>query len=162
MRFYRAAPDNDGTLDTSLLASAREYVDYADKLSGDPGERRHREEVDPPRVLTLNQPVEARLGAGDREMSRDLDESSVGAYNDLFQFTLTEPMRTDIVLVCDPCTPHLTLTGADGAKIEGDAARFSNRSRIRRDLEAGLYFVWAGATRREDIGEYTLTVGPRD
>jgi hypothetical protein len=162
IRNYRAAPDDDGTLDYRALATARGYVDYADKLSGDPGERRHREAVGPPPVLTLNQPVEARLGAGDREMPRGLDGSSAGAYNDLFQFTLTEPMRTDIVLVCDPCTPHLTLTGADGAKIEGDAAGYTNRSRIRRDLEAGTYFLWAGATSRGHVGEYTLTVGPRE
>ena len=113
-------------------------------------------------MLSLNQPMEARLGAGDREMARDLDGSSAGAYNDLFQFTLTEPMRTEIVLLCDPCRPHLTLTGAEGDKLEGDAAGYTNRSRIRRDLEAGTYYIWAGATGRGDVGEYTLTVGPRE
>ena len=162
VRYYRAAPDNDGTLDSSDLAWARGYVDYADKLSGAPGERRYKEDAGELRVIALSQPVEARLGAGDREMDRDLDGSSAGAYNDLFQFTLTEPMRTEIVLLCDPCRPHLTLTGADGAKIEGDAAGYSGRSRIRRDLEAGTYYIWAGATSRGDVGEYTLTVGPRE
>ena len=159
MRYYRAAPDNDGTLDTGDLLWAGSYVDYADQLSGDAGERHHKEDAADPRVVTLSQPVEARLGAGDREMDRALDGSSAGAYNDVFRFTLTEPMRTDIVLVCDPCRPHLTLTGADGEKIEGDAG--SSRSRIRRDLEAGTYYIWAGATGRGDVGEYTLTVSPR-
>jgi hypothetical protein len=159
MRYYRAAPDNDGTLDAGDLLWARGYVDYADQLSGDAGERHYIEDAGELRVIALSQPVEARLGAGDREMDRDLDGSSAGAYNDLFQFTLTEPMRTDIVLVCDPCRPHLTLTGADGAKIEGDAG--SSRSRIRRDLEAGTYYIWAGATSRGDVGQYTLTVSPR-
>ena len=162
VRYYRAAPDDDGTLDSSDLAWARGYVDYADKLSGDPGEKRYKEDAGELRVITLSQPVEARLGAGDREMDRDLDGSSAGAYNDLFQFTLTEPMRTEIVLLCDPCRPHLTLTGADGEKIEGDAAGYSSRSRIRRDLEAGTYYIWAGATSRGDVGQYTLTVGPRE
>jgi hypothetical protein len=159
MRYYRAAPDDDGTLDTGDLLWAGSYVDYADQLSGDAGERHHKEDAADPRLITLSQPVEARLGAGDREMDRALDGSSAGAYNDLFRFTLTEPMRTDIVLVCDPCRPHLTLTGADGEKIEGDAG--SSRSRIRRDLEAGTYYIWAGATSRGDVGQYTLTVSPR-
>ena len=162
VQYYRAAPDDDGTLAGRDLRRAREYVDYADKLSGAPGERRHREDAGEVRVLSLNQPVGARLGAGDREMARDLDGSSAGAYNDLFQFTLTEPMRTEIVLLCDPCRPHLTLTGAEGEKLEGDAAGYTNRSRIRRDLEAGTYYIWAGATGRGDVGEYTLTVGPRE
>ena len=113
-------------------------------------------------MLVLNQIVEARLGAGDREMARELDGSSAGAYNDLFQFTLTEPMRAEIVLLCDPCRPHLTLTGTNGEKIEGDAARYGRRSRIRRDLEAGTYYIWAGATSRGDVGEYTVEVGPRE
>jgi hypothetical protein len=139
VRYYRAAPDDDGTLAGRDLRRARGYVDYADKLSGAPGERRHREDAGELRVLSLNQPMEARLGARDREMARDLDGSSAGAYNDLFQFTLTEPMRTEIVLLCDPCRPHLTLTGAEGEKLEGDAAGYTNRSRIRRDLEAGTY-----------------------
>ena len=159
MRYYRAAPDNDGTLDTGDLLWAGSYVDYADQLSGDAGERHHKEDAADPRVVTLSQPVEARLGAGDREMDRALDGSSAGAYNDVFRFTLTEPMRTDIVLVCDPCRPHLTLTGADGEKIEGDAG--ASRSRIRRDLDAGTYYIWAGATSRGDVGQYTLTVSPR-
>jgi hypothetical protein len=162
VRYYTAAPDDDGTLAGRDLRRARGYVDYADKLSGAPGERRHREDAGELRVLSLNQPMEARLGAGDREMARDLDGSSAGAYNDLFQFTLTEPMRTEIVLLCDPCRPHLTLTGAEGEKLEGDAAGYTNRSRIRRDLEAGTYYIWAGATGRGDVGEYTLTVGPRE
>ena len=159
MRYYRAAPDNDGTLDIGDLLWAGSYVDYADQLSGDAGERHHKEDAADPRVITLGQPVEARVGAGDREMDRALDGSSAGAYNDVFRFTLTEPMRTDIVLVCDPCRPHLTLTGADGEKIEGDAG--SSRSRIRRDLDAGTYYIWAGATSRGDVGQYTLTVSPR-
>jgi hypothetical protein len=103
VQYYRADPDDDGTLDDSNLRRARGYVDYADKLTGAPGERRHREVAGVLRVLALKQPVEARLGAGDREMSRDLDGSSAGAYNDLFQFTLTEPMRAEIFLLCDPC-----------------------------------------------------------
>ncbi len=161
LRYYRASADSDGTLDSSDLRWARGYVDYADKLSGDPSEKRHREYIGATPVLVLNQPVEARLGAGDRKMARDLDESSDGAYNDVYQVTLAEPMRTEIVLRCDPCRPHLTLTGMDGEKLEGDAAGFSSRSRIRRDLEAGTYYIWAGATSRGDVGEYTLTVGLR-
>ena len=35
MRYYRAAPDNDGTLDAGDLLWAGSYVDYADQLSGD-------------------------------------------------------------------------------------------------------------------------------
>jgi hypothetical protein len=170
LRHYRQAPDRNSAgereLDMTELFRARAYVDYADKLSADSSEKDHREDAGETRVLVLNQIVEARLGAGDREMARELDGSSAGAYNDLFQFTLTEPMRAEIVLLCDPCRPHLTLTGADGKKIEGDAAGqgsfYSNRSRIRRDLEAGTYYIWAGATSRGDVGEYTLEVGPRE
>jgi len=162
VRYYRTAPDDDGTLAGRDLRRTRGYVDYADKLSGAPGERRHREDAGELRVLSLNQPMEARLGAGDREMARDLDGSSAGAYNDLFPFTLTEPMRTEIVLLCDPCRPHLTLTGAEREKLKGDAAGYTNRSRIRRDLEAETYYIWACATGRGDVGEYTLTVGPRE
>ena len=164
VQYYRAAPDDDGTLDRRDVILARKYVDYADRLSGDPGERHYREDAGEVHMITLNQPMEARLGAGDREMDRNLDRSSAGAYNDLFQLTLTEPMRTEIVLLCDPCRPHLTLTEANGEKIEGDAGGFfsSSRSRIRRDLEAGTYYIWAGATSRGHVGEYTLTVAPRE
>ena len=112
-------------------------------------------------MLVIGEPAEGRLGAGDRLMARSLDSSSTGAYNDLFQFTLTDPLRTDIVLRCTPCSPHLTLTDATGAKIEGDAGSRRDRSRIRRDLETGTYYVWAGTTGPNDVGEYTLEVGPR-
>ena len=163
LQHYRQAPDRgSGELSGPDLFRARGYVDYADKLSADSSEKGHREDAGETRVLVLNQIVEARLGAGDREMARELDGSSAGAYNDLFQFTLTEPMRAEIVLLCDPCRPHLTLTGTNGEKIEGDAARYGRRSRIRRDLEAGTYYIWAGATSRGDVGEYTVEVGPRE
>ena len=141
--------------------AAAEYVAYAERLGRDPDERRHRENGAETRVLVLNQLVEGRLGAGDRIMARSLDSSSTGAYNDLFQVTLREPMRTEIVLRCTPCAPHLTITDEAGAKIEGDAGRRGGRSRIRRDLEAGTYYIWAGTNAADDVGEYTLQVGPR-
>ena len=112
-------------------------------------------------MLAVGQPAGGRLGTGDREMVGTLDESSAGAYNDLFQFTLTQPMRTEIVLRCTPCAPHLTLADEAGVKIEGDAGSRGGRSRMRRDLEAGTYYVWAGTNAAGDVGEYTLEVGPR-
>ncbi len=137
------------------------FLSYATQLSADPSEASHTEDPEETRVLALSQLVEGRLGWGDREMAGVLDSSSEGAYNDLFQFTLTESMRTEIELRCTPCAPHLTVTDAAGAKIEGDAGRRGGRSRIRRDLEAGTYYIWAGTNKANDVGEYTLRVGPR-
>ena len=60
-----------------------------------------------------------------------------------------------------PCAPHLTLADEAGEKIAGDAGSRGGRSRIRRDLGAGTYYVWAGTNAASDVGEYTLEVGPR-
>ena len=146
--------------DHYTVDAAAAYIAYAERLGRDPDERRHTEDGEETRVLGLSQLAEGRFGAGDRIMARSLDSSSTGAYNDLFQFTLTEPMRTEIVLRCRPCAPHLTITDEAGAKIEGDSGRRGGRSRIRRDLEAGTYYVWAGTNGADDVGEYTLEVGP--
>jgi NADH dehydrogenase FAD-containing subunit len=50
------------------------------------------------------------------------------------------------------------------------AMRLERRLRRRDDVDvslvsrdnAGTYYIWAGATGRGDVGEYTLTVGPRE
>lgn len=145
-----------GSFDT-----ADAYIGYAIRLGADRSEESRTEGPAETRVLALGQPAAGRLGAGDREMAVELDRSSAGAYNDLFQFTVTEPMRAEIVLQCTPCAPHLTVTDEAGAKLEGDAGSQGGRSRIRRDLDAGTYYVWAGTNDPGDVGEYTLEVGPR-
>ncbi len=162
VRRYRGTLDDDPwDPDHYSVGAAAAYVAYAERLGRDPNERRHTEDGDETRVLAIGEPAEGRLGAGDVLMARSLDSSSTGAYNDLFQFTLTAPVPTEIVLRCTPCSPHLTLTDATGAKIEGDAGSRGGRSRIRRDLEAGTYYVWAGTNGPNDVGEYTLEVGPQ-
>ena len=161
--WYRGVLDSDynWTNRQDSFDTADAYLAYAIRLGGDRSERNWTESASETRVLAFGQPVEGRLGAGDREMTVELDSSSEGAYNDLFQFTLTEPMRTEIVLQCTPCAPHLTVTDAAGGKLEGDAGTRGGRSRIRRDLDAGTYYVWAGTNDSRDVGEYTLEVGPR-
>ena len=162
VRRYRAVlAADDFEPDGTATRAAAAYVTYAAALGSDPSEETHTEDADETRVVGLGQVADGRLGAGDREMDDALDRSSRGAYNDLFQFTLAEPLRTEIVLRCTPCTPHLTLTNAAGVKIEGDAGTRGGRSRIRRDLGAGTFYVWAGAMSRGDVGEYTLEIGPR-
>ena len=163
LRRYREPLESDyrWTARDQSFDGAVPYLRYAVELSSDPSEASHLEDPEETRVLALNQLVEGRLGWGDREMAGVLDSSSEGAYNDLFQFTLTDAMRTEIELRCTPCAPHLTVTDAAGAKIEGDAGSRGGRSRIRRDLEAGTYYIWAGTTKANDVGEYTLRVGPR-
>ena len=159
---YRGTLDDDPwDPDHYSVGGAAAYVTYAERLGRDPNERRHTEDGDETRVLVIGEPAEGRLGAGDVLMARSLDSSSTGAYNDLFQFTVTAPVPTEIVLRCTPCSPHLTLTDATGAKIEGDAGSRRGRSRIRRDLEAGTYYVWVGTNGPNDVGEYTLEVGPQ-
>jgi hypothetical protein len=163
LRRYREPLESDyrWTARDQSFDGAVPYLRYAVELSSEPSEASHLEDAEETRVLALNQLVEGRLGWGDREMAGVLDSSSEGAYNDLFQFTLTEAMRTEIELRCTPCAPHLTVTDAAGAKIEGDAGSRGGRSRIRRDLEAGTYYIWAGTTKAYDGREYTLRVGPR-
>ena len=160
-RYRETLNDDPWDPDHYSVGAAAAYVTYAERLGRDPNERRHTEDGDETRVVVIGEPAEGRLGAGDRLMARSLDSSSTGAYNDLFQLTLAAPVRTDIVLRCTPCSPHLTLTDATGAKIEGDAGSRGGRSRIRRDLEAGTYYVWAGTNGPNDVGEYTLEVAPR-
>ncbi len=95
-------------------------------------------------------------------MERALDSSSEGAYNDRYQWTITERIRAEVELRCYPCTgTHLTIDDAAGEKIEGDAGR-NGLSRIRRDLDPGTYYIWAGTNGPGVVGTYTLVARPRD
>jgi len=158
----RSQYDDDWADRDDEFRTARRWLDFATELAAEPDARDHREVGDETRVLVSGQQASGRLGFGDRIMSRSLDASSEGAYNDRYQWTITEPIRAEVELRCDPCAgPHLTIAGATGEKIEGDAGR-NGLSRIRRDLEPGTYYIWAGTNGPGTVGTYTLVARSRD
>lgn len=134
-------------------------LEYADRLARDREERDHRESPEP-RPMHVGTQVNGRLGTGDRQMPQQIDRSSIGAFNDVWDLQLAGAASLVITMESDVFQPHLTIVDATGRKVEGDMG-YGTRSEIRRTVPAGTYTIWAGAVTPRDIGTYSLTVRPR-
>jgi len=134
------------------------WADHALKLAGLPGEQTHRESDAKRPIQSSGPTVTGRLGYGDMLMPADLDRGSLNAYNDIYTFTIP-PGNNQLYLgmICRPCRPHLTLVGPGGKRVAADAA-LTKATIQQRNLPAGNYEVWAGASGAIEIGEYELAV----
>jgi hypothetical protein len=142
----------------SFMTWAAEWSEYAAELVIRPDENKHVETASDG-TITWNQTVMGRLGIGDRVMTRDLDASTAGGFNDRFTLEVASTIPyLRIVMTCRPCRPHLTLqSAATGRQIDGDAGNLGTSTIERRNVPAGVYYIWAG-TWQTQLGDYTLVV----
>jgi len=161
-RLYQAALDLTAwTNAAESWARAAKLVNYAATLASDPKEETHREKPSEATIL-LGQSVIGRLGVGDTMMSKDLDSSSTGSFNDVFRLELSSEVNIEIDLKNDGLyRAHLTLVDARGIKLEGDMGILDYGSTIRRKLSPGVYFIWAGASGPNQAFSYTLRVAAK-
>jgi hypothetical protein len=167
VRDYRV-PFGTGTLSasTTLWTSSSTYwrdaanqIAYAQELASRPGEESHQEDPAESDISTSAK-VSGRLGSGDRIMPSEVDRSTEGAFNDVYRLTVDRPMTISLALDARPCSAHLTLTDDAGKQIAG-SGRAGGSIRITKDLKPGVYHVWAGAQRPDEVGTYELTVAAR-
>ena len=157
-RLYQDALNRWGEKDSILStvpqddwSSARAFVDYAALLASYPGEKTHREKPSETSIM-VGASADGRLGVGDSIMSKELDRSSAGGFNDVFKVMLASQTNLDINLrTKGGCPPHLTLVDALGKKLDGSSGN------IRRNLNPGTYTIWAG-THPGYACLFTLTV----
>lgn len=162
------APFGAGTLITSttlwttsspMWRDATAKVAHARELASQSGEQSHRE--DPAeRDLSTSAQVSGRLGSGDRIMPEAVARSAAGAFNDVYRLTLDRPIKLTFALDTHQCSAYLTLTDEAGKPIAGSGGA-SGATRITKDLKPGVYHVWAGAQRPDEVGTYQLTVAGR-
>jgi hypothetical protein len=144
----------------SNWADAAKWVDYAALLASDPGEETHLEKSTETTIM-LGASVNGRLGVGDAIMSKELDSSSAGSFNDVFKLVLSSQTNLKIDLMGNgACSPHLTLVDAGGKKLGGSRS-WASPATIGRKLNPGSYFLWAGTYAPNEVCSYTLTVGTK-
>lgn len=147
------------TSSSTYWRDAADKVAYVKELASRQGEESHQE--DPAESdLSTSAKVSGRLGSGDRIMPSAVDRSTEGAFNDVYRLTVDRPMTLSLALDSRPCSAHLTLTDDAGKQIAG-SGRARGSSRITKDLKPGVYHVWAGAQRPDEVGTYELTVAAR-
>jgi hypothetical protein len=147
------------TTSSPMWRDATVKVAHARELASQPGEESHRE--DPAeRDLSTSAQVSGRLGSGDRLMPEALVRSTAGAFNDVYRLTLDRPMKLTFALDTHECGAYLTLTDEAGEVIAGSGGA-RGATRITKDLKPGVYHVWAGAQRPDEVGTYQLTVSGR-
>lgn len=134
-------------------------LEYADRLVRDREERDHQESPEL-RQTQMGMQVNGRLGTGDRQMPQQIDRSSVGAFNDVWELEVAAATGLVITMESDIFQPHLTLVDSTGRKLEGDMG-YATRSEIRKTVPAGTYTIWAGAATPREIGTYSLMVRAR-
>ena len=147
------------TSSSTYWRDAADKVAYAQELASRQGEESHQEDPAESDISTSAK-VSGRLGSGDRIMPSEVDRSTEGAFNDVYRLTVDRPMTISLALDARPCSAHLTLTDDTGKQTAG-SGRASGSIRITKNLKPGVYHVWAGTQRPDEVGTYELTVAAR-
>ncbi len=144
------------TTSSPVWRDATAKVAHARELAAQPGEESHWEDPAEQGISTSAQ-VSGRLGSGDRVMKETVDRATAGAFNDVYRLTLDRPTKITVALNTHECPAHLTLTD-DAGKAIASSGRAGESTRIAKDLKPGVYHVWAGTQRPNEVGTYQLTV----
>lgn len=132
------------------------WVDYVETLRANGDEETHTEKPDD-QPISIGSAVTGRLGAGDASMSKMLDASSEGGFNDKWSLELTSPANVTVSMTSEPCRPHLTLTDGSGKRLDADSGPYGGDASIHKSLPAGRYRIWAGSFSSQ-VGSYKLSV----
>jgi hypothetical protein len=110
-----------------------------------------------PRPLRIGQQVRGRLGVGDRQMTKAIDATAIGAFNDLWGIELRGSATVVIEMSSNVLTPRVTLLDESDRVLASETAEFSHVT-LRRRLTTGAYRIMAGTSKASDVGTYTLMV----